>query len=521
LWRLFEAEGAQARGVLAFITNRGFLTGRGFGGLRRMLRRRFDVIRVLDLRGDSQGTRPATVAVDENVFNIQVGVCILVAHATGQKPAEREAEVFYADVWRAGVFTRAEKLHLAVAVADGTARLADRPVPGRDMDRLKPPGFADTDWPSIDELLTFRSNGIVTYRDYFAYATTRGAVAARVQRWLHLPPAQASKEFGDSALNKTGPALTVPFTETAIEPISYRPLDTRYLYNKVQFVDRVRPLLQNAWGAENVALFASDDGTGAGPAVWCHGLKPDQHAFRGSYGGWVFPLLNHSAESQGHFFRAGVLRGLASAYGGPVKPAAVFDAVLALLSASSYATRFGFDLEDDFPHVPFPAHPDVFVAAARTGARIRALESFAGPPSETFRSARLSGRASGPALDVPTRQRAYAGTGAAGTVALLPDRSLCIATVPERVWRFNVSGYPVLYRWLRARNGESLTGRSGAALLRAALDIVWRIEELLYLFDEADCTLTRALGNPLTRVDLELPPRSEAVPDEDDTDAPT
>ena len=42
LWRLFEAEGAQGRGVLAFITNRNFLTGRGFGGLRKMLRDRFD-----------------------------------------------------------------------------------------------------------------------------------------------------------------------------------------------------------------------------------------------------------------------------------------------------------------------------------------------------------------------------------------------------------------------------------------------------------------------------------------------
>ena len=41
------------------------------------------------------------------------------------------------------------------------------------MDPLKPPGFAGTDWPGVTELLTFRSNGIVTYRDDFAYATTR------------------------------------------------------------------------------------------------------------------------------------------------------------------------------------------------------------------------------------------------------------------------------------------------------------------------------------------------------------
>ena len=201
LWRLFDAEEAQGRGVLAFITNRGFLTGRGFGGLRRMLRQRFDRIRVLDLRGDSQGARPATVPVDENVFNIQVGVCILVAHATGAGPAGGEAEVEYADAWEVRAFTRAEKLRLAAAATDDPALLRCRPVPGGDMDPLKPPGFAGQDWPGVDELFRFRSNGIVTYRDDFSYAPTAAALAARIQRWLALPFEQARVEFGDTARN--------------------------------------------------------------------------------------------------------------------------------------------------------------------------------------------------------------------------------------------------------------------------------------------------------------------------------
>jgi hypothetical protein len=232
LWRLFEADGACGRGVLGFITNRGFLTGRGFGGLRRMLRRRFDAIRVLDLRGDSQGTRPATVTVDENVFNIQVGVCILIAYATGYKPEGSEAKVQYADAWRERAFTRREKLRLASEAAANSQVLQYRPVLGTDMDPLKPPGFAEADWPGVDEVLTFRSNGVVTYRDDFVYSTTYAALASRIQRWLHLPPEQAKEEFGDSALNKTGPALMVPFDATAIERMSYRPLDIRFLYGK-------------------------------------------------------------------------------------------------------------------------------------------------------------------------------------------------------------------------------------------------------------------------------------------------
>ena len=133
--------------------------------------------------------------------------------------------------------------------------------------------------------------------------------------------------------------------------------------------------------------------------------------------------------------------------------------------------------------------------------------------------ARLAGRASGPTLDVPPPRQAFVGDGAIGTVALLRDRSLHIERVPERVWRFAVSGYPVLHRWLRARNGEPLTGPAGVALQRAALDVAWRIEELLALYDAADAVLARALAPALTRADLG-PRAAVAAIVEDDDDAP-
>jgi len=480
LWRLFEAEGALGRGVLGFITNRGFLTGRGFGGLRKMLRERFDQIRIIDLRGDTRGTRPATVPHDENVFNIEVGVCILIAYATGEKPQGAEAEVRYSDVWAEGAFTRQDKLELAQAAATDLALLHDRLVEGTGMDRLKPFGFAGTDWPGIEELFTFRSNGIVTYRDAFAYATSHKDIQERIVRWLHLSPKQAAIEFRETRDRKAGPALLVPFDPTAIETVSYRPFDIRYLYNRREYIDFPKPSLQAAWGEANVALFALEDGTGAGPAVWCHGLKPDQHAFRGSYGGWVFPLRHHAAEGLGHFFVPGLIPGLSAAYGFQVKPQDVFDAVLALLSASSYTTRFAHDLEDDFPHVPFPADPEVFRDAARTGARLRVLEAFSEAPGPDFRHARLVGQASGPLLDVPTPQRAFTVEGETGYIALLSDQSLRVATVSERAWQFSISGYQVLYRWLRARNGDAID----AALQRSILDTIGRIEESLHLFGE-------------------------------------
>ncbi|MCW5723894.1 MAG: N-6 DNA methylase [Maricaulaceae bacterium] len=231
LWRLFEAEGALGRGVVAFITNRNFLTGTGFGGLRRMLRRRFDHLRIIDFRGDNRGALPATVASDENVFNIEVGVCVLIASARGgKKAADAEARVEYADVWAQGAFTRKQKLALAEAAANGEAALDFRAVAGTGMEPLKPRGFAAQDWPGVQEVFGFRSNGIVTYRDAFAYATTAEEMEKRIKTWMGKSLVEAKKEFKDSSTNKTASAIKISFNKSYIYPVSYRPYDIRYIY---------------------------------------------------------------------------------------------------------------------------------------------------------------------------------------------------------------------------------------------------------------------------------------------------
>lgn len=516
IWRLFEADGALGRGTITFITNRTFLTSVGYGGLRKMLRERFDTIRIIDFRGNNRGALPATVAADKNVFNIEVGVCILIASASGDGGGA-DATVEYADLWAARAFTRREKLDFAEEAAATPGRLHFDAVAGTGMARFKPAGFLDRDWPSLNEILDFRSNGIVSYRDAFSYGLSQSALSQRIRNWLTLPIEEATKAFKNSAMNKAADAQGIAFQRGAIEPVSYRPLDRRYLYNVSEYVDRQRADLSRNWGDNNFALMSLSVGTGTGPAVWSHGLKPDQHAFRGSYGGWIFPLSN-PAEGESHFLNANVLAGLRAAYGGPVDPQTVYDAVLALLSASSYTTRFAHDLEDDFPQIPFPADVDLFNRASRIGTRIRELQGFRSDPAEAFRRARLDGDAGGANLAIPTPARAFAGENGIGAIALLPRAALRIVNVSERAWQFNVSGYPLIYKWLKARAGEPLHGEVGVALLRGALDLVWRVEELLSLYDQADDVLRDSLPLTLTRDELNLPPRdaNELVPEEDD-----
>ena len=492
LWRLFEVEGAQGRGVLAFITNRNFLTGRGFGGLRKMLRERFDRIRIVDFRGNTRAVRPAPVQRDQNVFAIETGVCILVAEAFDG--GSGQARVEYADVWREGAFTRVDKLNLADAAASDPQRFAYRPIIGMDMDRLTPTGFVGMDWPALSCIFDFRSNGIVTYRDRFAYALTANAMRDRLVRWHTLDPIEAAEEFKETRDRKAGPAYATVFDEASIRNVSYRPFDIRFLYNRREFVDFPKPDLQDVWGADNVALFALDDGTGSGPAVWCHGLLPDQHAFRGSYGGWVFPLWDRRHGGTRTLLNEEFLEELEVQLGAAVNPQEVFDCVLALLSASSYTTRFAWDLEDDFPHIPFPADALLFRRAAELGARIRALQTFAADPDEHFFQGRIQGRVAGPMLNVPQRRHAFTWQGDEGTLTLTASGAMRVAGVPGRVWEFTISGYPVLYKWLSARRGQPLN----ATMHRSILGLVARLSHLMYLFDDADALLEEALEAPLS-----------------------
>ena len=64
-------------GILAFVTNHGYLDNPTFRGMRQSLAKTFDWIRVLDLHGNSKKKETASDgSKDENVFDIQQGVSI-------------------------------------------------------------------------------------------------------------------------------------------------------------------------------------------------------------------------------------------------------------------------------------------------------------------------------------------------------------------------------------------------------------------------------------------------------------
>ncbi len=501
IWKLFEADNAPERGVIAFISNRKFLTGWPYAGLRKMMRERFDRIEVIDLRGDARRGGRAGVEADQGVFNIMVGTAITLAVADGSQAEGELAEVHYHDSWTEGLFSRRAKLDWLAAGAEAGSRPNAVPVERSVLDDMRPRPFLNGDLVSIASCFTFKSSGIETTRDHLAYDFNVDALENSLAAFRRMPEKQAKNYYSQTRKAHFSQAYNHAHDSKKILMVAYRPLDRRALYNEPNFVDWPRPKLQSVWGSSNVGLFAMAYGTGSGPACWCHGFLPDRHAFRGSTGGYIFPMRDQRPNVDAPNISLALVAALSAAYGEPVSAEEAFDAMLCLLSASSYTLRFAEDLEDVFPHVPFPAEHSIFVEAARVGAEIRAVETFARAPGGDYLRpgiAEIADEPRGTVAEVDYED---------GGFTLCEDGTGRVTGVPEEVWRFAVSGYRVLPRWLQGRVGLP----ADYALVSELRDICGRIAELIDLFGRADRILESTLEDTLSREALSFDDEEEGA----------
>jgi hypothetical protein len=509
IWKLFEAENAPQRGVIAFITNRKFLTGWPYAGLRKMMRERFDRIEIIDLRGDVRAGPRGDVADDVGVFNIQVGTAITLAIADGSKTEGELARVVYADAWSGDRYTRQAKLAWMVDRSD-VGSVEDVVGVERDLlEAFRPKGFQRMDWLGLKECFAEHGLGIQSKRDGVVYDFNSGALQTKIVNLLALPLLDFTREASFKNLADGKRAHAAKFDPAMITNIAYRPLDNRVHYSHKRFNYSLRPFLFENFRLPNFTLYTLAQGVGAGPGVWVHGRMPEYHAFRGSYGGYAFPLYDHSQGLNSTNLSPALLAALAEAYGQAVAPEDVFDAILALLSAKSYTRRFAEDLEDVFPHIPFPADHAVLMNAVTIGRNIRAVETFARAPEPAFRPVAFCRLASEPLAD----DVVGAVTLRDGAIELCPDGRGRITGIPEAVWSFAVSGYRVLPRWIDARRGVS----ADLAFIRDLRDVAARIAELIHRFDEADLVLEATLAHTLTCAELGFPAAdAEEAADGDD-----
>ena len=227
IWKLFEAQNAPGRGVVAFITNRKFLTGWPYAGLRKMMRERFDRIEIIDLRGDVRLGEPAGVDGDQGVFNIQVGTAITVAVADGTKAEGEPAEVYYHDSWTEGFFSRRAKFDWLVRGADAGALPNAVPVERDLLDNMRPEPFQNGEWWNLRDAFAFSKSGMKSGNDEIFVSAARPRLRGQV-----------------------APGLSGRYDHALEAFYCYRPLDRRWFYNDLRLLNRPGPVMQRVWGSE-------------------------------------------------------------------------------------------------------------------------------------------------------------------------------------------------------------------------------------------------------------------------------
>jgi hypothetical protein len=463
LWKLFEQEHAVKKGILSFITNSRWLLGGAFAGMRQRFRRYFDRIYIFDLHGDGRAPLPAGVELDQNIFDIQVGVAIAVCIADGSRGGA-EAEIYYSDEWGA----RASKEEwLNQFPADLPLNRFTR-VPVNGYDPFYPGMGTDfAAWPELSEIFQKKISGVQTKRDDLVVAPTRELLAQKIQHFLAAPEQQKADIFHNTRDKTFHRAAAIPFNEKLIIPFEYRPLDRQFLYYHPAYVeyDR-RGSLRIIGGESNIFLASRHDRHGIGPVAFLQTFLPNLHVY-GGHQSYIFPLWDRANGAWStHNFHPVLLENLSAHWGQEVSPEQLFAYCYGVLGWEGYSLRFARELARSFPRVPFPRDYPLFQEGAALGQRLVNLHSFQerypADGSITIHGA----AASIENCDYDPQNR-----------RLFIAKEAHAAPVSPEAWGYLVSGYEVLRQWLKRRAGLPLT----LEVMIQLLDVIWAVEQTVAL----------------------------------------
>lgn len=505
-WRIHQT----GEGILAFVSNNGYLDNITFRGMRESLLHEFDTIYLLNLHGNSRKKeRAPDGSPDENVFDIQQGVTIGIF--VKRRTSEGLPIVYYADVWG----RREQKFALLSTQDISTIQWQVlKPIPPMYL-------FVPHDttllmeyhqgW-RVTDMLPVNSMGIVTSRDRLTIQYTEQEMLQVLRDFVSLPPEEAREQYAlgedvrdwkvvsaQDDIRKTG------ITERNIIPILYRPFDRRFTYYTGRdrgFHCRPRTgVMQHMVGNHNLALAVGRAGLAIGnqgdwSIVFCSEHVTDCNLYRRG-GNNLFPLYlypdgnahwslfehhntrrpNFSSAFTRHVEQHLGLQFIPDGRGdliATVGPEDIFHAVYAILHSPTYRTRYAEFLRRDFPHVPIPSDLAVFAALAAKGAALVDLHLV-----------RLPGRGGvggrgGAAILVKPGEQGITQQGVTttpiaqvsydaqrGRVFIAPE--CFFAGIEPELWEMPIGGYFPLQKWLSDRKDRTLSFDDALHYMRIAL----------------------------------------------------
>ncbi|GAV31066.1 MAG: N-6 DNA methylase [Coriobacteriia bacterium] len=482
-WKIHEA----GRGVVAMITNHSYLDNPTFRGMRQSLLKTFDEIYILDLHGNSlkRETAPGG-GPDENVFDIRQGVAIGIFIKHGN---EGKRGVYHADL-----YGKREDKYRWLETHDLTSAGYQPIQPTSPYYFLIPRATANLhayqSWPSVPEIFSVNSVGIVTARDGFVIAFEKTELQNRVLQFQNiqgLPDEVLAQAYhlkdkagwSLSAARKRIQAESNP--EAHVHPILYRPFDVRYILYHEAVIERPRPeVMRHMLAGENVALVMPRRVEHVG--TWQHVLISDRLVEHVAVSlktiDYCFPLYLYPSATAPDMFQQArranlaewLLPELVAAYDFTPTPEEVLAYIYAVLYSPAYRQKYAAELRIDFPRVPFTADADLFRQMAALGQELIDLHLLRTVPAQP--GVKYQGQGSDRIEFVRYDPQS-------GRVHI--NRDKYFEGITPEMWNYQIGGYQVLEKYLKDRKGRQMDDPVRyihiAAAIERTIDIQAQIEQ--------------------------------------------
>lgn len=496
-------------GIVGIITSHSFLDNPTFRGMRQSLMGTFNQIYIIDLHGSLDKREKAPDGgKDENVFDIETGVCIsILVRKSGLK-----SQIKHCDFWG----KRLEKYKSCLVSSVESLGWNDL-TPHSPHFLLRPHDTTGQDtydigW-KITDIFPLYSNGIVTARDGLSIQFTSNQMLDVVTDFTALPVEDARRKYrlrkdvrdwkvslAQQDIKKTG------LTKENIVPINYRPFDMRHTFytpNSRGFLCMPRDeVMRHLLKKPNVALITSRMTKGetfkhvfvTGHISEAICLSPNT-----SNNGFVFPLYVYKFESdqktkkdlfggQDSFDGKDKKENISSQfrefidakYGKHYAPEQIFGYVYAVLHCVTYRAKYVAFLTIDFPRIPFPDDAQTFENLAVLGWELAQVHLLLETPK-------------GKKIEFPKKGDNIVGDPFldAATERLFINKEQYFSPVPREVWEFQIGGYQVLEKFLKYRKGREVSleeNENFASAIKALsytvgamkkIDAIWTHEGLL------------------------------------------
>lgn len=431
------------KGIVAMITNNGYLDNPTFRGMRWRLARAFDKIYVLDLHGNTNKKEVAPDGgKDENVFDIKQGVGIILAVKNGSKTDD------LADIYHAEIYGKRQH-KFDILNKDVEFKKIKSSAPSHYFVLKDTEGKDEYEQGiSVNELFRKNVTGIVTMGDSFIIDENPNVIAERVQKLQNGEYTKdqlddnfrLGKNYADFVLAS---ASKLQFDSSKIIRLSYRPFDERYTYfdNKVLWRWR-EEVMRNFVGHENVGLVTTrlqKENPGAFITTTAIGHK----TFNAYDSNSIFPLfLYHEDGTHTANFVPTELVKLTANLSTEPSPEDILDYIYAVLHSPRYRNKYKEFLKTDFPRVPVPTQAEFnrFVSLGRELRELHLMKS-----SIEYDTTFPKGGSN------EVEQVKYDD----GKVYI--NKTQYFGNVPELAWDFYIGGYQPAQKWLKDRKGRKLT----------------------------------------------------------------